>query len=139
MFRFHQLLIASAVSLLALAGCNSTQQASTPQSPAMTSSASPVAATEPAGYGPLMNVVSNTKAAVESGNFTQAQEQFSKFEDSWSKVEDGVKAKSPSSYDAIEASMDTITAGLKQSQPSKEKVLAALQSLEQTINSVAKS
>ncbi|HBK99607.1 MAG TPA: DUF4363 domain-containing protein, partial [Microcoleaceae bacterium UBA10368] len=42
-------------------------------------------------------------------------------------------------YDAVEEGAETVMTELKKSQPSKDKVLAELQSLEKTINSIPKS
>lgn len=146
MNRLHQVLIIAAISVLALAGCNSAEQSTTQTSPAA-SSASPVeaaqqtassAAAAKGGFDGLLSVVSTTNAAVEAGNFANAKQEFEKFEDVWKNVEDGVKAKSPDGYKAIEGSMDEVMGALKGSGQNKEKALAALQSLEKNITGVAK-
>jgi len=143
MIRFNQMLVVGAISLLFLAGCNSAEQADTPQTSPVASFTAPMEAAQPTasveGESGLLSVVSNTKGAVETGDFALAQEEFGKFEDVWSKVEDGIKAKSPDGYNTIEENMDAVMGALKESQPNKQKALAALQSLEQNINSVAKS
>ncbi|MEZ2237727.1 hypothetical protein [Microcoleus sp.] len=149
MARFNQIIVLSAIGLLTLAGCESGKEASTPQSspsavPAATAvNAATADKTEKAAsqgnYAELSRVVSNTKAAVETGNFAKAKTEFSKFEDAWKKVEDGIKAKAPKSYDAVEEVAEKLTSELKKSQPSKDKVLAELQSLDKTINSIPKS
>ncbi len=149
MARFNQILVLSTIILLTLAGCESAKETSTPQSsPSAVPAATAVKAgtadqTEKAAsqgnYTELSRVVSNTKAAVETGNFAKAKTEFSKFEDTWKKVEDGIKAKAPKSYDAVEDMADKLTSELKKSQPSKDKVLAELQSLDKTISSIPKS
>ncbi|MEG3842867.1 hypothetical protein [Microcoleus sp. herbarium14] len=144
MARFNQILVLSAISLLALAGCDSAKEASTPKtSPAAVPAATAVStsdkAASPANYAELLSVVSNTKAAVQTGNFAKAKTEFGKFENAWKKVEDGIKAKAPKSYDAVEETTEKVMAELKKSQPSKDQVLAQLQSLEKTINSIPKS
>ncbi|XZO01548.1 MAG: hypothetical protein ACM65L_24165 [Microcoleus sp.] len=150
MARFNQILVLSAIGLLTLAGCESAKEASTPQS---SPSAVPVAtavnaattdktdklAVSQGNYPELSSVVSKTKAAVQAGDFAKAKTEFGKFEDAWKKVEDGIKAKARKSYDAVEEGADKLTNELKKSQPSKDKVLADLQSLEKTINSIPKS
>ncbi|PSM49610.1 DUF4363 domain-containing protein [Chroococcidiopsis sp. CCALA 051] len=132
----HQVLIVAAISVLVLAGCTNAQQPTIQTSPA----ASPVATgqTDRAGVDRLLSVVSNTKVAVEAGNFSKANTEFSQFEDNWKQVEDGIKAKSSDRYKAIEDSLDRVTGELKGSQPNKQNVLADLQSMENNINSVAK-
>ena len=144
MARLNHILVVSAVTLLALAGCDSGQQASTPktspsQIPAATAVNTSDKAASPASYPELSGVVSNTKAAVQTGNFTKAKTEFDKFENAWKKVEDGIKAKAPKSYDAVEETTEKVMTALKKTQPSKDQVLAQLQSLEKTINSIPKS
>jgi len=84
-------------------------------------------------------MVSSTKAAVQTGNFATAKSEFDQFEDAWEKVEDGIKAKSPKEYEAVEEMTEKVMAELKKSQPSTDQVLAQLQSLEKTIKSIPKS
>ncbi len=151
MNRFNPVLIVAVISLMSLVGCNNSEQATTQTSPAGSSisetpttptattnadtAATPTATTEFQG---LQGVVTNTKAAVETGNFTKAKGEFEKFEDFWSKVEDGVKVKSPNAYKEIEDKSDEIKAGLKASAPNKQKMLTALESLNKNVTSVAK-
>ena len=144
MARFNPILVLSAVTLVALAGCGD-NQASTPQaspSPVPPATAA-VSASEkpasPASYPELMSVVTSTKAAVETGDFVKAKTEFDKFETSWKKVEDGIKAKEPKSYDTVEETTEKVTNELKKTKPSKDLVLAQLQSLEKTIASIPKS
>ncbi|MHC5777749.1 DUF4363 domain-containing protein [Nostoc sp.] len=163
MNRFNSVLIVYLISLMALVGCNKGEEptaqtspagssvsqttasstpatsAQTPASPTPTTKAdtavSPTATTEFQG---LEGVVTNTKTAVEAGNFAKAKGEFDKFEDFWSKVEDGVKVKSPNAYKEIEDKSDEVKAGLKASAPNKQKMLTALESLNKNVTSVAK-
>ena len=143
MARFNQILVLSAISLIALAGCDSAKEASTPQTSSAPVPAATAVKTEKAAsqgnYAELSGVVSSTKAAVQTGNFATAKTEFDKFEDAWEKVEDPIKAKSPKDYEAVEETTEKVMAELKKSQPSKDQVLAQLQSLEKTINSIPKS
>ncbi|MBN3879320.1 MULTISPECIES: DUF4363 domain-containing protein [unclassified Nostoc] len=130
------------ISLLALVGCNSPEQATTQTTPAVTPNASATstpATTSTTGNSSLLTIVSKTKAAVTSGNFVQAKKEFDKFEDSWKEVEDGIKVKSRNNYETIETNMDQVTEELKASKPQKDKLLTALQSLEKTITTVSKT
>ncbi len=151
MNRFNPVLIGFLISLMALVGCNNSEQATTQTSPGVSSisetAASPTPttnadiATTPTAkteFQGLQGVVTNTKVAVETGNFTKAKGEFEKFEDFWSKVEDGVKVKSPNAYKEIEDKSDEIKAGLKASAPNKQKMLTALESLNKNVTSVAK-
>ncbi|BCL34688.1 DUF4363 domain-containing protein [Nostoc sp. MS1] len=139
MERFKQILIIAGISLMVLGGCNQAEQPTAQTSPtansASTSTSNSNAKTDFSG---LEGVVNNTQTAVKANNFTKAKDEFGKFEGYWSKVEDGVKAKSPDTYKKIEDSADEINGGLKASKPDKAKVLASLQSLNKDILSVAK-
>jgi hypothetical protein len=145
MARLNQILVVGALTLLALAGCDGAQEASTPKtSPSQIPAAATAASTSdkaasPASYAELLSVVTNTKAAVQTGNFAKAKTEFDKFETAWKKVEDGIKKTSPKSYDAVEETAEKVMAELKKTKPSKDQVLAQLQSLEKTISSIPKS
>ncbi|MEG4453938.1 hypothetical protein [Microcoleus sp. N9_A1] len=145
MARFNPILVLSAVTLVALAGCGDNQASTPPTAPSPVPSATTTTTTttsgsekpvSPASYPELMSVVTNTKAAVETGDFVKAKTEFDKFETSWDKVEDGIKAKEPKNYEAIEETTEKVTDELKKAQPSKDLVLAQLQSLEKTIASI---
>lgn len=145
MARLNQILVLSAVTLLTLTGCNSAKEASTSGTsplpiPAATTvvSASDQAAAQ-GKYAELLTVVSKTKAAVQAGDFAKAKAEFGKFENAWKKVEDSIKAKYPKTYKDVEETTDKVMAELKKSKPSKDTVLAQLNSLEKTINSIPKS
>ena len=145
MARLNQILVLSAVTLLTLTGCNSAKETSTSGTsplpiPAATTvvSASDQAAAQ-GKYAELLTVVSKTKAAVQAGDFAKAKAEFGKFENAWNKVEDGIKAKYPKTYKDVEETTDKVMAELKKSKPSKDTVLAQLNSLEKTINSIPKS
>ncbi len=97
------------------------------------------AASKTSGFTSLQTVVAKTMSSVEAGKFTLAKEEFSKFEDAWKKVEDGVKKKSPDAYKAIEDGMDMVMKEVKASKPSKTKLMTALQSLDKAIAKAAKA
>jgi hypothetical protein len=132
MSRF-QLLLVSCLAVLGLASCGE-PQASAPE----TSNAAQAAASPAAGFTALKNVTEKTTAAIKSGKLNDARATFGKFEDSWKTVEDGVKTKSSKTYDAVEENLDTVNGELKNKQPDKAKLLAALQTLNQTIAMAAK-
>jgi hypothetical protein len=134
MVGLKRVLIISVISMIALAGCNKADKATTDAAPTAAVSSD----TGAKGFPGLLSVVSNTQKAVEAGNFTQAKQEFAKFEDNWKVVEDGVKAKSPDGYKKIETNADTIDLELKGSTPNKDKALAALKLMSQYVNSVAK-
>ena len=130
----------TAIGLLTLAGCNSAQQ-STTQTPTTTETTggTTVSGTPGAtqgGFDALISVVSNTKTAVEAGNFDKAQQEFDKFENAWVKVEDGVKTKSAKTYNASEDAATQVKGALKAKD--KAKALKELQTLNTNIATVSK-
>jgi hypothetical protein len=154
MFRQNSILTVGVVALLTLAGCTTPSKTTTENSPAASPAmASPEAMSSPASssamssstmssstspqkYGDLHQVVAQTSAAVQTGDFNKAQQEFDQFESHWSKVEDGIKAKSSDVYGSIEDGTDQVKSSLKQS--NKEKSLAALKSLDGDIDQAAK-
>jgi hypothetical protein len=90
------------------------------------------------GAGELMTVVTNTKTAVEAGDFVKANEEFAKFKDTWTTAGEGIKTASPDAYAAIESGVGTVTTALGEAQPDKTKVMDALAALTTSITSVAK-
>jgi hypothetical protein len=120
-------LIVLTFAMLTLASCSATKEA-----PTVEKVAAP-AKTAVNGFIALQTVVSQTKGAIEKGDFNQAKTEFSKFEDSWKTVEDGVKAKAPKVYSAIEDGMDQVTQGIKSK--NKDQTLAALKALTTNITS----
>ena len=89
-------------------------------------------------FANLQSVVTKTKAAIEAGDFAKAQTEFEPYETYWRPVEDGVKAKSSTVYDAIETSAEQVLGEIKSAQPSKTKALTAVQSLSDNVASAAK-
>lgn len=134
-FSRRPLLVLGTVGLLALASCSTPATntiSSAGSASSTTSPASPIAQTKITnlGFDGLLKVVSNTRQAVEAEKFDQAQAEFDRFEEFWSQVEDGVKAQSDTTYNAIEDAMDQVSNGLKASQPDKAKLLATLAALQ---------
>lgn len=147
MINFNRILAVSAIAVIALTGCNkkAPDTAKTTEPTQAAPTAKPVVSTPPTqaapaagNYAGVLGVVSKTKAAVNAGDFAKANTEFGQFEDNWSKVEDGLKAKSSKAYDAIEDSVDKVEKALKESKPDKQKVLAELDSIEKSVNSVGK-
>lgn len=135
----YQIIIGVVAGLITLAGCKSNEQAASPPQP-LPPVNSPSAAQAPTadnGVTALQGVISNTRTAVQAGDFNKAKGEFEKFEDTWKTVEDGIKKKAPSTYEAIEANSDKVTDALKSS--NKDRSLSALQALSQQVSAVPKS
>jgi hypothetical protein len=88
------------------------------------------------GAGELMTVVTNTKTAVEAGDFAKAKEEFAKFSETWTKVGEGIKTASPDAYAAIETGVGNVTTALGDANPDKTKVMDALTSLTDSLGTV---
>jgi hypothetical protein len=125
MLRFKQTLITfSAFGLLALSGCNSTENSAPTEAPPPSA---PGAANVAPEFQGLAGVVAKTKAAIDTGDFVKTGEEFSQFEGSWAKVKEGVKLKSPETFTTIEDAQKNVTAAIKAAD--KEKVLRSLKIL----------
>lgn len=139
MKRLIYIIPVTAIALLTLVGYNSNQK-STTQTPATTETTAGTAVSKTGvatqgGFNTLVSVVSTTKTAVQGGNFDKAQQEFNKFETSWSKVEDGVKTKSSKTYN-VEDAATQVKGALKAKD--KAKALKGLQTLDTNIASVSK-
>jgi hypothetical protein len=130
------LLTVGAVALLALTACGKKDEvAEVPveKVPAAAMSAKP-AAPAMGGIGGLKSVVTDTKTAIAAGDFAKASASIGKFEAAWKPVEDGIKAKSPKVYAAIEGAVPKVVAAVK----SKDKTaaMAALTGLETAMSTL---
>ncbi len=140
MIRFNLLTIAL-VGMLALTGCKAADKSATVDTAVktttdMASTVKDKATGAMTGFTGLTGAISATKTAVETGDFAKAKTEVAKFEGYWSKVEDGVKAKSPAMYDAIETSMKNVQKAVDSSD--KTKALDALKSFGSAVASAAK-
>ena len=80
----------------------------------------------------MQTVVTRTQVAIAKNDFNMAKMEFSKFEDSWKKVEGGVKSKGPKVYDAIEANITDIEKGI--ASKNKNQTMMVLQALVSSID-----
>lgn len=144
----RRILAAGMLTALVLFGCtqpetaapsasNSSASDSTTTSTS-TSNPTTSAQAETEGFEGLTSVVAQTKTDVTAGDYAKAKAEFDRFEEYWSQVEDGVKAKASDTYNTIEENADKVTEELKQSQPNKDQVLSMLNTLEQNVNTAAK-
>ncbi len=90
--------------------------------------------------GQMQEILSKTQAAVKANDFAKAQETYKDFDDGyWSKIEDGVKAKSKQSYEQIEDGMNSVSNNLKATKPDQAKTIAAIESFTKTLNAYQSS
>lgn len=138
--RFKSTLLLCTISLLSLAACGQPQASTsttTEPSPVVASPATESATAPQTAYPELLAVVTNTQTAVKANDFAKAQQEFDQFESVWSPVEDGIKAKSSDSYDAIENDMDQVNAALKAA--NAEQANTALQNMAKDIQGIPNS
>jgi hypothetical protein len=147
MRHFHKLLILIPLSLITLVGCGeAAKEGSKEATKKVETLASPASDVKTAvkkvageGVGGLIDTVTKTQAAIKAGDFKTAKTEFQAFEGTWKKIEDGIKAKSGKSYDAIEKSVGEVNGVLNASKPDKETALKALESLTKEITALPKS
>jgi hypothetical protein len=129
------LLSVGAVALLALTACGKKEEvAEVPAEKAPTAMSAKPAAPAMGGVAGLKSVVTDTKTAIAAGDFAKASASIGKFEAAWKPVEDGIKAKSPKVYAAIEGAVPKVVAAVK----SKDKTaaMAALTGLETAMSTL---
>jgi hypothetical protein len=130
--------VCSGLLVLTITSCaNKTETVETPVATAPADTTAPQTPGKAAGLTALQSIVSATKTAVEAGKLDVAKTEIAKFEAAWKPVEDGIKAKSPEKYKAIEAGVEEIEAGITKKQP-KEALLASLQKLSQNVEQASK-
>ncbi len=122
------------ISVLTLVSCSSPEVKPVEQSSTVPSKTTEVA--KPSGFSGMQDVISKTKAAIETKNFDLAKTEFAKFEDSWKTVEDNVKVKSKANYAAIEDGMETISK--KIAAKDAQGTIVALQSLSKNVTTSSK-
>lgn len=115
----------------------SVETSTTKSASSTTSTTTTDASTKSSGFTALQQVIGSTRQAIESGKLDVAKTEFAKFEASWKTVEDGVKAKSPDSYKAIEDDVQSVETGITNKQD-KTAVLAYLQKLSQNVDRASK-
>ena len=139
-------LLCGSLLVLNLAGCgNKAADTATPEvstSSTAKESTSPssgdkVSTEKASGFTGMQEVIKSTKIATEAGKLDAAKTEFSKFEDSWKTVEDGVKSKSADTYKAIEDGVQSVETGISSKQ-SKDTLLASLKKLSLTIDRASK-
>lgn len=87
----------------------------------------------------LLDNLANIKKASEAGDFAKAREEFKAFDNSWKQQKNSIKTNSPDTFKAIKDSKDEVKKALKEEKPTKDKVLTALQTLEQQLSEIKES
>ena len=142
MVRFSSMLAIAAVSILALTGCN-TEKVTTDAADSVVqnttgiiSAAKDKATGAVSGFTALKGAIASTITAVEAGDFATAQTEIAKFEGFWATAEDGVKAKSSATYDAIETNVSGAEEAIKSSD--KPKAMDSLKALDDAVATASK-
>jgi hypothetical protein len=79
-------------------------------------------------------VVTKTQDALNAQNLDQAKIEFASFEAAWAAVEDGIKERSPDSYNTIEDDMSQVNGALTSG--NTEQTIAALQTMADHIKGI---
>ena len=69
--------------------------------------------------------------AAAAGDLSSAQRAYTNYDNAWTKIEDGVSAKSRDNYRAIETQMGAVQSALGQNPPDRGQVVVALTALDQ--------
>lgn len=83
---------------------------------------------------PLTDGAAQTLSAVKTGNFTAAQTEFTKLQDSWKGLEGTLKTVSPDATKTIGEKITTIATDLKSGSPNVAKLTTELQGLSTAFN-----
>ena len=117
----------AALAVLLAAGCSAPAGQSAAPAP------KPTAVAGAADVVPALDAaarhVDATIAAVQAGDHARAMASFKSYDDAWEALEDGVKARSPQAYEAIEEAADNAEAELRGTRATAETQLAALTTL----------
>jgi high-affinity Fe2+/Pb2+ permease len=143
MIRLNQMLAVGAIGILSLTGCTATEEANKSAADSVVANtqgtvdaAKDKVTSAVSGFTGLNDVVTNTKAAVEAEDFAKAGTELGKFEGFWATIEDGVKAKSSATYDAVETNVSSAEDAIKASD--KDKALSALAALGTAVTEATK-
>lgn len=88
------------------------------------------------GLQGMMAEISTTLTAVNSGDLTTAQQEFSKVQGDWAKVGDTVKTKSATVYQQVDRQLSTVSTFLNAPNPDRAKLTAELTTLGKTLTSI---
>ena len=128
------MLIALGLAACAPAAAPSPTAASAPKS-AASPAASPAGGSVADQLRGVATEIDSALTAAGASDFARARQAYEGFEQGWDKVEDDVKAKSATAYEAIEDAMDEVKAALRTDKPDATKARDALTKLKQTVES----
>ena len=135
--------IFSILSMLALTGCGSKgatvdkQEATTAKTAQVDTNKIPSDGAVKEGVAKLFKDAKQLNKAAIAGDEVKIKEYGPKLEESWSKIEDGIKPKYPEIYDQIEKSLNPIVAGTKSSAIDKDAILKLDNQLIQVLNDLS--
>jgi hypothetical protein len=110
------LIAASLVGFLMLGGCSA---AKTPTASASANSSPAAGQQASSNFQPVVHVIGATRRLVKAGDFATAKTEFAKFPTRWSKVQAGVKTKSPDAYSEVESAQQQVAAALQSGDQAK--------------------
>jgi hypothetical protein len=132
-------------AILLLSACGAAEQASQ-----LTDKAGDIQKTAQQAQGTIANLaaskdgllkmkdgVSQTLAAVKSGDFTKAQQDFGSVQETWKGLEAGLKTVSADGTQKVQGGVDSVATELKAEKPDAEKIKTDLQALTTSIGGLA--
>jgi hypothetical protein len=123
------------VSLLMLSACSGVEQAT--QTIEKNKDTITALAGSQAGLLSMKDGVSETITAVKAGDFTKAQAEFGKIQETWKGLEAGLKGVSAEKTAAVSGTVETVATELKAATPDKAKLTADLEGMTKSLGSFA--
>lgn len=94
-------------------------------------------ASSQAGLMGMKDGVAQTITAVKAGDFTKAQQEFGKIQETWKGLEAGLKGVSAEGTQKVQNQLQTVATGLEATSPDAAKLTTDLQGLTTSIGSLA--
>jgi hypothetical protein len=123
------------VSLLMLSACGGVEQAT--QTIEKNKDSITALAGSQAGLLSMKDGVTETLTAVKAGDFTKAQAEFGKIQETWQGLEAGLKGISAEKTAAVKGQLDTVATELKAPTPDKAKLTTSLAGMTKSLGGFA--
>lgn len=137
------ILTSAIVITLGLAGCGTTNTASTTNTTNQTEqktsqeTANPTSSEIKTGVTKMLGVTADLKAAITAGDEAKVKTIGPKLEEAWAPFEDNVKEKYPDAYKKVEQFLDPTIAGTKASSLDKQALGKLTSDLTDALNEIA--
>lgn len=142
--KLSRVILTSAIVItLGLAGCGTTNTASTTNNTNQTEqktsqeTANPTSSEIKTGVTKMLGVTADLKAAITAGDEAKVKTIGPKLEEAWAPFEDKVKEKYPDTYKKVEQFLDPTIAGTKASSLDKQALGKLSSDLTDALNEIA--